>query len=360
MRCLQHEAALALGAGVASAAIARRRHCGSWLGQRTAARGVATEAALPTGLTLVDGNACLHAAFYGTSNAGLTNLDGQPTGAVFTFMQSLRRLQRDLRSSHFAVMMDERLEKVERKLEYPEYKGNRKECPKDLALQFAKAREACDALGVPWRSAVGWEADDLIATFTWEASKDCDVHIISSDKDLTQLVNSRVWLHNHPRNMANAMDCQGVKKRWGVEPHQMGDLLALSGDSADNLPGVPGIGPKKAAALIQRHGTLQQILGAAQAGSIDVPGIGPRLLLNLQQYAEQASQMHELVKLRVVPNLDAAAFRTDFLLAERNQQWLDRAREFCLQENMQKLARELSAEYEAAQSDVVGQVSVAH
>lgn len=297
-------------------------------------------------LMLVDGHASLHAGFYATADANLRNWRGEPTGALNAFVRHLLKIQREVPVTHFAVMMDEDLRYLHRRQEFPEYKKNRDgKCPTDLIDQFSKAREACEAFGVPWRAERGFEADDLIYTYATEASKDCDVHIMSVDKDLLQLVGPRVVLHNDLQDATAVMDRAKVRSRWGVLPEQMCDLLTLVGDASDGVPGVPGIGAKKAAALLQRYGSLPQVFEAARAGRVDVAGIGPALLASLVANEERARKMHEILKLRTVPGVDAVAFRTKFKVAKRDRGWLDTAAAFCEEQDMNSLANQLRREH---------------
>src|SRR5262249_44909146 len=138
---------------------------------------------------------------------------------------------------------------------YPEYKANRVEPPGDLKPQFGLVRRVVQAFGLPILEAVDYEADDLIATLVRRAkARSLRVVIVSSDKDLMQLVDDRCVLLDTMKDIV--YDTAGVEARFGVKPAQLGDVLALMGDSVDNVPGVPGVGPKTASALIQAFGSL--------------------------------------------------------------------------------------------------------
>jgi len=151
-----------------------------------------------------------------------------------------------------------------RKLMYPEYKANRQACPEDLIPQFDFVKEAADAYGILTLEAPGYEADDVIATIATKAMEEgTHVNILSGDKDLMQLVTmddggACIELID-PMKMIRYSH-EKVIEQWGVEPSQLADVLALAGDSSDNIPGIPGIGPKIAASLIQEYGTLENVL----------------------------------------------------------------------------------------------------
>lgn len=151
-----------------------------------------------------------------------------------------------------------------RKILYPDYKANRQACPEDLVPQFDFVKEAADAYGILTLEAAGYEADDVIATIATKAMEEgTHVNILSGDKDLMQLVtmdNGGACIELiDPMKMVRYSH-EKVIEQWGVEPSQLADVLALAGDSSDNIPGVPGIGPKIAASLIQEYGTLENVL----------------------------------------------------------------------------------------------------
>lgn len=151
-----------------------------------------------------------------------------------------------------------------RKILYPDYKANRQACPEDLIPQFDFVKEAADAYGILTLEAAGYEADDVIATIATKAMEEgTHVNILSGDKDLMQLVTmdnggACIELIDPMKMVRYSHD--KVIEQWGVEPSQLADVLALAGDSSDNIPGVPGIGPKIAASLIQEYGTLENVL----------------------------------------------------------------------------------------------------
>ncbi|CAK9115520.1 unnamed protein product [Durusdinium trenchii] len=232
-------------------------------------------------ITLVDGSFLLYQGYY--AMPPLTNRLGEPTGALHNFLLQLERISTVTDPSHMAVLFDSATASSARKRSLPAYKQNRF-CPDDLRIQFAKAKEALNELGYRWMCSETHEADDLIATCVRAQPEDRFVKIASKDKDLLQLVNKKVNLI--------AVDPDGehwritgeteVMRRWGVRPDQMGYLLALMGDAVDVIPGVPGIGQMKGAALLQRFENLEGILRAAQDCTIlGVAGISEKLRLNI-------------------------------------------------------------------------------
>lgn len=291
---------------------------------------------------LVDGSFFLHSAFHAMYGQNLTNPKGEPSGAIYGFVNQLNRLQQVHRPSHFAVMLDTPGQSERRKI-WPTYKDNRGDTPDDLILQMKKVPEACYALGIPVQGVAGYEADDLIAAYAREASReDCDVKIVSVDKDLFQLASPKVKILTDV-SQESWMDAEGLYEKWGVTPEQMGDLLALSGDSVDNIPGVPGIGYKRAADLLQKYGTLRGVFAAARKGAraLGVPGVGPKLTKNLVQSEDMALQMRRIVELLPVEGLDASDWRTRFRVPSRDPVWMQRAEAFLEKEGMTSLLSRL-------------------
>lgn len=227
--------------------------------------------------------------------------DGQPVGAVLGFCNLLSRMVMDTLLSDTAapprlvLVFDPRNGSTVRKELYPAYKANRPPCPMDLVPQFEMVQEAAREFGIPILEAIDYEADDVIATVaTWASQHDLSVHILSSDKDLLQLVGPRVCMVD-PISLKR-MDVDDVIVKWGVPPDALGDVLALAGDASDNIPGVPGIGPKIAAQLVNEYGSLEQVL--AQAPNISQPKRREALMAN----TEKALMSRQLVELcRTVP-----------------------------------------------------------
>ncbi len=208
------------------------------------------------GLWLVDGSNFLFRAYHALPP--LSTKAGIPSGAVFGFTQMLLRIEADHKPKHLAIVFDAGAKSFRNEL-YAEYKAHRPPPPEDLIPQFALVRELVEAFGLPALEATNLEADDLIATLARRAKEAGQrVVILSSDKDLMQLVDDRCVLLDTMKNVT--YDEKAVEAKFGVPPSQLGDLLALMGDSVDNVPGVPGVGPKTAAALVQAFGGTESLI----------------------------------------------------------------------------------------------------
>jgi len=254
-------------------------------------------------VTLVDGSFLLYQGFYAFQHAHLVNARNEPTGATHSFLMQLDRIMRHTNPSHMAVMFDSPTASAARRENLPQYKTNR-HCPDELHSQFQKGKEACDVFGFAWRESPSHEADDLIATYARKAqATNRAVRIASKDKDLLQLVSSdQVTLISVDGPRWKSTGETEVWKKWGVRPDQMGYLIAMMGDTADVIPGVPGIGPTRGAALLRRYNDLFSIVKAAKEGSLDVPGITSKLQQNIVQYGDQALDLYEkVVQLQDVP-----------------------------------------------------------
>jgi DNA polymerase-1 len=191
----------------------------------------------------------------------LSTRAGLPTGAVYGFCQMLLRLHRERSPTHMCVVFDAPGPTFRDAL-FPAYKANRPPTPPDLIAQLDLAREAAAAFGCAVLSIPGVEADDVIATLVRQAKgEDLAVIIGSSDKDLMQLCSAQVRLLDAVGN--RLLGPAEVEEKWGVPPEQLGDVLALMGDSVDNVPGIPGIGPKTAAVLITTYGSLDAVVANA-------------------------------------------------------------------------------------------------
>lgn len=247
-------------------------------------------------LFLVDGSGYIFRAYHALP-ALTRKSDGLPVGAVSGFCNMLWKLVSTARDendgvtpTHFAVIFDHSSKTFRNEL-YPEYKANRDAPPEDLRPQFGLIRQATRAFNLPCIDKEGFEADDIIATYARqcrEAGADCT--IISSDKDLMQLVGDQVFMHDTMKN--RHIRVPEVIEKWGVPPEKMIDLQALAGDSVDNVPGVPGIGPKTAAQLLEQFGDLDTLL--ERAGEIKQN----KRRENLIEFADNARISRELVKLR--------------------------------------------------------------
>ncbi len=237
---------------------------------------------------LIDGSGFIFRAYHALPP--MTRPDGTPIGAVYGFTAMLLKLLADTQADHIAVIFD-RARKTFRSDIYPDYKAHRPPPPEDLIPQFALVRDATRALGLKAVDMAGFEADDLIATYTRQAiAEGADVTIVSSDKDLMQLVGAKVQMLDAMKNRSIGPD--EVREKFGVGPERVVDVQALAGDSADNIPGVAGIGVKTAAQLIIEYGDLDAVL--ANAHHIKQPKRRERLI----EQAQQARISRQLVTLR--------------------------------------------------------------
>ena len=210
---------------------------------------------------LVDGSAYIFRAFHGLPMMNRKS-DGVPINAVYGFTGMLLKLIADIQADHIVVVFDAKQENFRNDI-YPEYKANRSETPEELIPQFPLIREATDAFSLPRLELEGYEADDIIATYCRLARERGDKAIVvSSDKDLMQLVGDGVLMLDPMKNKEIGLD--EVAEKFGVTPDKVIDVQALAGDSTDNVPGVPGIGVKTAALLINEYGDLDTLLERAE------------------------------------------------------------------------------------------------
>ena len=208
---------------------------------------------------LVDGSGYIFRAFYGIPN--LTSPDGVPVNAVYGFTNMFLRLTQNIPCDYSLVLFDAKRQNFRNEF-FPEYKGTRKEIPEELIPQFPIIREAVKALNLNQLEMEGYEADDLIATYADQAlNKGYEVVVVSADKDLMQLIRPGVRFYDPMKD--KFFTPEDVKEKFGVYPDKVVDVQALAGDSIDNVPGVPGIGLKTAAQLVNEFGSLQEVLDRA-------------------------------------------------------------------------------------------------
>jgi len=223
----------------------------------------------PPRLLLVDGHYYLYRSFFAIR--GLKNSKGEPTNAIYGFVKALRRMLSDLKPDYAAVVWDAGLPERRTALQ-PGYKQHREEMPDDLELQQEPIREMVPLLGVASVFLENHEADDLIASYVTEARRSgIECVVATNDKDILQMVREGVSIYStakadlgEGRGGFKLLGIPEVKAKWGVDPGLIADVLALTGDSADNIPGIPGVGSKTAAKWITRYGALDRILGGAE------------------------------------------------------------------------------------------------
>ena len=250
-------------------------------------------------LYLVDGSGYIFRAYHRLPP--LTNKHGEPVGAVYGYTTMLWKLADEVHAgakedgggpTHMAVIFDKGSHTFRNDM-YDQYKAHRPPPPEDLVPQFPMIRDATRAFSMPCIEEEGLEADDLIASYAKAAlAQGWTVTIVSSDKDLMQLIEPGLDLYDTMNN--RRLGAEQVIEKFGVGPDRLGDVLALMGDSVDNVPGVPGVGPKTAALLINAHGDVEGVLAAAARDDFKKG----KLRDNLREHADAARMSRELVRLK--------------------------------------------------------------
>jgi len=190
----------------------------------------------------------------------ITDIDGNPTNAVYGFTEFLYQLFEQKQPEYIACAFDAHQTNSYRREIFPEYKANRPPAPEELKAQFRYCREFCRAMGIPEFGSNRFEADDIIGTLaTRLRNEGFDITIVSADKDLTQLVlGERDAWWDFARG--NVLNHKGIEKQFGVKPEKIADMLALAGDKVDNIPGIPGVGYKMASNLLNKYQNVEDIL----------------------------------------------------------------------------------------------------
>lgn len=229
---------------------------------------------------IIDGNSLAYRAFYALPF--LTSTKGEPTGAIFGFMNMFTKVLDEYRPTHVAVAFDFSRKTFRNRI-FPEYKGTRRETPPELRSQFPILKDFLMAMGVKVVEQKCIEADDIIGTLA--KSTDCDTVILSGDKDVLQLIDSstQVWLTKKGISEIYKVNEQVLLNDFRLTPSQITDLKALMGDSSDNIPGVKGIGPKTATNLIEQFGTIENLYQ-----NLDNPNISNGVKLKLETYKDTA------------------------------------------------------------------------
>ncbi len=235
-------------------------------------------------LILVDGSALIYRAYYAFASRPLTGPSGEATSVVFGFLNSILRLIESRRPTHLAVVMDMKGPTFRNEI-YSDYKATRKPMPEDMAAQLPRLREMLKAWGVPVFEQQRYEADDLMATMARLSEGVVErAWFYTGDKDFQQCIDERVGMLKPGRRgeELTEVDIEAVRRDWGLEPRDLIDVFALSGDASDNIPGAPGIGPKTAAKLIRENGSLDELLA-----DLDGADLTPRVRNILEQNREQ-------------------------------------------------------------------------
>jgi DNA polymerase-1 len=190
----------------------------------------------------------------------MTSPTGESTNALYGFIRSVFKVVKEYSSTHLVAVFDGPESTKSRKAIFSEYKAHREKMPEDLYLQLQWAKEFCEIAGIPHLAIPGVEADDVMGSIgKWASSRKIETYLCTSDKDMAQLVDDHVKIVNIHKE-GRTLDRQGVKEVYGAFPEQIPDLLAMIGDTSDNIPGLPGVGPKTAATWLEEFGTLHEIL----------------------------------------------------------------------------------------------------
>jgi DNA polymerase-1 len=247
----------------------------------------------PTKLILVDGSSYLFRAFHALPN--LTNSSGEHTGAILGVINMLKRIPSQLGTNHVVVVFDAKGKNFRHDL-YPEYKANRKAMADELREQIEPIHDIIKAMGFPLVCVPKVEADDVIGTLSRQAEREgWEVIISSGDKDMAQLVSKHITLMDTMKN--SVTDINAVQERYGITPEQFIDFLALVGDTSDNIPGVPKVGPKTATKWLNEYGNIKGVIDNAEK-------IKGKVGENLQNSIDQIPLSYELATIKIDLDLD--------------------------------------------------------
>ncbi|MEX0609922.1 MAG: DNA polymerase I [Balneolaceae bacterium] len=253
-------------------------------------------------LFLLDGMALAYRAHFAFINSRLKNTEGIPTGPILGFANTLEKMLEEEKPTHIAVAWDTHAPTF-RHVKDDSYKANRPPQPDELKIGIPLIKEMVEAWGIKCIEKVGYEADDIIGTIASDANaEDVDVMLVTPDKDFMQLVHDHIRMMKPDNNNGgfNIIDREGVMDYFGVYPEQVIDVLAIIGDTSDNIPGVPGIGKKGAPNLIKKYGSLKAAIEAAPEIS------AKRQREGLMNFAEQALHAQEMVTIKTdVPDIPA-------------------------------------------------------
>jgi len=247
-------------------------------------------------LFLIDGSALTYRSYFAFARNPLINSKGEDTSAPYGFVNSLLKLFRDYNPEYIVVVFDTG-KPTFRHERFPEYKATRQKMPEDMATSLPRIYQILEAMNIPVLEVEGYEADDVIGTLAKRAVEEgFEAVIVAGDKDFFQLVGPGVKVLRPTRTGKEEgmewVDEKGVEEHIGVPPERVRDLLALTGDTSDNIPGVPGVGEKTARALVRSYGDLEAVLARSDAVARD------KVRENLKQFADQARLSKELVTIR--------------------------------------------------------------
>lgn len=270
---------------------------------------------------------------------GMTNSKGESTNALFGFIRSLLKLMKDFHPDHLVAVFDGPQNSQKRSAIYKDYKAHRSVMPPDLLYQIHYAKDFCHHMGIPWLCVSGVEADDTMGSIAkWAKQFDANVFLCTSDKDLAQLVDEKISLLNtHKENLV--LGPKEVEETFGVPPKLIVDYLAITGDASDNVPGLPGLGPKSAAELLQKFGSLEYILSHPE----EITGKKREII---EKEGDKARLSKTLVTIDT--EVDFPKERDFFQIKPLNRKAL---KDFFLEMNFNSLIREMETLAEPAEED---------
>ncbi len=250
-------------------------------------------------LLIIDSNALLHRAFHALPP--LANKSGQETGAVYGYLLTLFKAINDLKPNYIVACFDTKMPTFRHEM-FKDYKAQRPVTPAGIVSQIPIAKEVLETFKIPVFAKEGVEADDLIATICAK-TPDMEIYIISGDLDNTQLVNKNIKVYTLGKGIKDTViyDINKVRERFGVEPNQMVDFKALTGDSSDNIPGVEGIGKKTAAEIIQKYGNIKNLY---EELSTDTAVLKPKVKEMLKKNKESALMSRDLAQMKNDVDID--------------------------------------------------------
>lgn len=283
-------------------------------------------------MLLVDGNSMLFRAYYATVyGRPMSTSNGIPTNAVFGFSNMLSKAVEIIQPDYLCVAFDSAKKNFRHEL-FPEYKGGRKETPEDLVVQFGIVREFLDAYKIARYEKEGIEADDIIGTLSY-AHPECEVAILSSDRDLLQIIDSTtsVYLMKKGISELEKMDEAALYEKYEITPPQIVDLKGLMGDASDNIPGIPSVGEKTAIKLLKQFETVEGVIEHVS----EIKGKLHDTIVNYQQQAMLSKQLATICKTADVPvDLEQFVYAPDF----------KSLKEFYLKYEMNSLAKKIEVE----------------
>jgi DNA polymerase I len=251
-------------------------------------------------LIIIDSNALLHRAFHALPP--LSTKSGQETGAVYGYLSTLFKAMKDLTPTHIVACFDTKA-KTFRHEKFQDYKAQRPTTPAGIVSQIPVTKEVLETFGIPVFAKEGVEADDLIATICQLAPENFEVYIVTGDLDNLQLINDRVKVYTLGKGIKDTIvyDRMRVVDRFGVEPGQIVDFKALTGDPSDNIPGVEGVGKKTAAEIIQKYGNIKNLYDEL---STDTAVLKPKVKEALKQNKASAFLSYELALMKKDVDID--------------------------------------------------------